>query len=144
VQHERSANAITPEIEAQVSALGGMGLGALRDFWRSQWGVPPRLRSTQMLRMIIAWRLQAAAEGGLDQKARIRLTSKSIPRRPRPPIGTRLTREYRGVLYSVEIVDGAVSYAGRRYRSLTHVASEITGTHWNGPRFFGLHRLGAP
>ena len=52
--------------------------------------------------------------------------------------GTRLTREYRGVLHHVDVDPEGLVYAGVRYRSLSRIASYITGTHWNGPRFFGL------
>jgi hypothetical protein len=129
---------IDSDVEAQVRALERMKLADLRDFWRGLWGAPPKLRSTELLRLIVAWRLQAANEGGLQRETRVRLRSKGIPRTPPPPSGTRLTREYRGVLYSAEIDGGAVKYAGRSYRSLSEVAREITGTRWNGPRFFGL------
>ena len=131
------------EAEAQVRALEHMSLLELRGVWRSHWGAPPKLRSTVLLRLIVAWRLQAAAEGGLGPKTRMRIRSKALPRIPPPPNGTRVTREYRGVLYSAEIEDGAVRYAGRTYGSLSEVAREITGTRWNGPRFFGLRRSAA-
>jgi len=132
------------EVEAQVRSLERMNLSELRDVWRSLWGAPPKLRSTELLRLIVAWRLQAAAEGGLGSQTRTRIRSKALPRIPSPPAGTRLTREYRGVLYSAEIEDGGVRYAGRTYGSLSEVAREITGTRWNGPRFFGLRGRAAP
>jgi hypothetical protein len=128
----------TSDLETRVRALERMKLPALRDIWTAEWGLPPKLRSAALLRMIIAWRLQAAAEGGLASTTRIRLRTKSIPRAPLPPPGTFVTREYRGIQYSVEIRDGYVTYGGRTYRSLSEVAREITGTRWNGPRFFGL------
>jgi hypothetical protein len=63
----------------------------------------------------------------------------SDAQKPVPPIslkaGTRLVREWRGVTYTVLVHAG---WSGRRYRSLTIVAREITGAHWSGPRFFGL------
>lgn len=49
-----------------------------------------------------------------------------------------MTREYRGVLHHVEILEAGVSYAGQPYGSLSEVARLITGTRWNGPKFFGL------
>jgi len=49
-----------------------------------------------------------------------------------------LIREWRGVTHRVTVLDHDVVYCGRRYRSLTEVASLITGTHWSGPMFFGL------
>ncbi|MDQ2954455.1 MAG: DUF2924 domain-containing protein, partial [Pseudomonadota bacterium] len=66
----------------------------------------------------------------------------SDARKPAPPIslkaGTRLVREWRGVTHTVLVHTDGVEWNGRRYRSLTIVAREITGTHWSGPRFFGL------
>ena len=52
--------------------------------------------------------------------------------------GTRLVREWRGVTYTVLVHADGFDWNGRRYRSLTIVAREITGAHWSGPRFFGL------
>ena len=131
------------ELDAQVRAIESMSLSELREAWRNSWGAPPKLRSVELLRLIIAWRLQAMAEGGLDRQTRARIRGKRLPRIPSPPVGTRLTREYRGVLYSAEIEAGGVRYAGRRYGSLSEVAREITGTRWNGPRFFGLRGASA-
>jgi hypothetical protein len=131
------------DVETEVRSLERMNLAALRDFWRARWGAPPKLRSTELMRLIIAWRVQAAVEGGLDAETRVKLRSTSIPRMPNPPPGTRLTREYRGVMYTVEIAEAGVRHAGRTYRSLSEVASKITGTHWNGPKFFGLRARAA-
>ena len=122
------------QVEAQVRSLERMNLAALRDFWRAQWGAPPKLRSVELLRLIIAWRIPAAAEGGLRAETKARLRSNAMPRIPNPPAGTRLTREDRGVLYRVEVGDGAIRHAGRGFRSLLEVAREITDTRWNGPR----------
>jgi hypothetical protein len=41
-------------------------------------------------------------------------------------------------VHEVEVQEDGFVYAGRRYASLSKIASEITGTRWNGPRFFGL------
>jgi hypothetical protein len=96
------------------------------------------MRSVELLRRIVAWRIQAEVEGGLRPDTRLRLRGKSIPRTPPPPAGTCLTREYQGVLHKVEVGDGAFHYAGRSFGSLSQVAREITGARWNGPKFFGL------
>lgn len=96
------------------------------------------MRSVELLRMIIAWRIQSAAYGGIDAATRQRIRSTSMPRMPNPPAGTRVIREYRGVLHHVEILEAGVCYEGKPYGSLSEVARLITGTHWNGPRFFGL------
>lgn len=127
------------KIDNEVRALETATLQELRAVWRRRkWGAPPKMRSVELLRMIIAWRIQSAVYGGLDAATRQRLRSSSMPRTPNPPAGTRVTREYRGVLHHVEILQAGVSYAGQSYGSLSEVARLITGTRWNGPRFFGL------
>ena len=47
-------------------------------------------------------------------------------------------REYAGARHEVFVVEGGFSWQGRVYPSLSAIAKEITGTRWNGPRFFGL------
>ena len=126
------------QVEAELDALQAMGLAELRAFWSARWGLAPRLRSKGLLRHMIAWRLQSAVQAGLDPEARRLLRLKSIPRAPAPPIGSRLTREYRGELFEVEVRPEGFIHAGRAYGSLSEIARHITGTRWNGPRFFGL------
>ena len=131
----RSASA-AEKFESELE-LRGMGLASLRAFWSSYWGRAPRLGSAELLRLMIAWRLQAAQFGGLDDVT-VRQLRARAPVRRSLPVGARLTREYRGILHTVEVGDGTLTYAGRNWRSLSQIASEITGTHWSGPRFFGL------
>ena len=57
-----------------------------------------------------------------------------------PVIGTRLVREWNGCSYGAIVVHGGFEYEGRRYKSLTAIATAITGTHWNGRAFFGLKK----
>ena len=52
--------------------------------------------------------------------------------------GTILIREWQGTAHRVTMLDDGVSFNGKRYRSLSEVAREITGSRWSGPRFFGL------
>ena len=47
-------------------------------------------------------------------------------------------REWHGVTHEVRVLDRGVLYRRKRYRSLTEIAKQITGAHWNGPQFFGL------
>ena len=63
-------------------------------------------------------------------------TPKPAPPRLKP--GARLVREWHGRTHSVVVLDDAFEFEGKRYRSLTQIAREITGAHWSGPRFFGL------
>lgn len=55
-----------------------------------------------------------------------------------PPPGTLITRRLEGRDIVVKVLDKGFEYQSRRYRSLSAIASEVTGTRWNGPRFFGL------
>ena len=52
--------------------------------------------------------------------------------------GTRLIREFKGKKYSVTVIQNGYEYDGKRYKSLTAIANEITGTRWNGKKFFGV------
>jgi hypothetical protein len=55
--------------------------------------------------------------------------------------GTLLVREWDGVLHRVMALDEGFAWNGTSYRSLSEVARAITGTRWNGPRFFGLREV---
>jgi hypothetical protein len=54
--------------------------------------------------------------------------------------GTRLVREWHGRAHAVIVLEDGFEYQGRRYASLSRIASLITGTRWSGPVFFGLKR----
>ena len=126
----------------EVRALARLDLEGLREVWRGRYGPPPKLRSPDLLRRIIAWRIQVAAFGDLDAETRRRLrrSTSAAPLAMRLTPGTRLTREWRGARCEVEVVEGGFVYAGVTYRSLSKIAGVITGAKWNGPRFFGLDR----
>jgi hypothetical protein len=57
-------------------------------------------------------------------------------RRIKPP--SVIVREYAGARHKLFVLEGGFSWQGRTYPSLSAIAKEITGTRWNGPRFFGL------
>ena len=61
----------------------------------------------------------------------------SPPQRKLTP-GTRLVRDWHGAGHTVTVLEQGFEYDGQVWRSLTAVAKAITGTHRNGPRFFGL------
>ena len=65
---------------------------------------------------------------------------KTKQRKPRLALlpGTRLIREWQGRRHVVDIVPEGYVFDGKTHRSLSAVAKKITGTHWSGPRFFGL------
>jgi len=75
------------------------------------------------------------AEGG-DSGGRASLPAPSLRLKP----GATLLRDWQGQTHTVLVRDGGFDYQGRRNTSLTQIARIITGTHWSGPRFFGLQR----
>lgn len=110
---------------------------------------PPPLRSSRdFLISHIAWAIQSLQGGQDPLKWRVRLISDlerafgSNNTHSVSP-GSRLIREWQGVTHEVLIMDTGYAWQGKSYRSLTAIASEITGTHWSGPAFFGLKRKGA-
>jgi len=128
-------------VTAEVRALEALDLQGLRHEWKKRYGDPPKMRSRELLARLLAWRIQADAFGGLDA-ATIRMLTSDRPIAPKPLLepGARLSREWQGRRYEVEVVGHGFRYAGSDYRSLSHVAREITGTRWNGLRFFGLRK----
>jgi hypothetical protein len=121
----------------QVRALEALGLEGLREEWRRRYGPPPTMRSPDLLRRNLAWRIQAEAFGGLDDWTLKALFGRTALHAP-ASVGTRLAREWRGVRHEVEVVADGVRYREKLYASLSEVARTITGVRWNGPRFFGL------
>jgi hypothetical protein len=113
-------------------------LDELRSEWERRYGAAPRLRSPVLLRRLLAWRIQVAAEGGLDRATRRLLAGNPAGPEVLLSEGTVITREWKGVRHEVEVADSGFIYRGERWKSLSEVARTITGTRWNGPRFFGL------
>lgn len=129
-----------PSLEEEIRALESLGLDALRAVWAAQGGPTPKLRSTELLRLMLAWRLQAASLGGLDQKTR-RTLSRSGPVAPEGSAlghGAVLRRDWQGRQIEVVVTEGGFRWEDKTYPSLSAIARAATGTRWNGPRFFGL------
>jgi hypothetical protein len=127
-------------VRDELASLQIMSLAELRTLWEARFGAPPKQRSAELLRRVLAWRLQAEAFGGLDA-ATLRLlgSERTLVMVAEQP-GTRLARDYAGKRHEVVTLEDAVLYDGTSYGSLSEVARLITGQRWNGPRFFGLRR----
>jgi hypothetical protein len=131
-------------IEAEIAHLRSLAIDALRRHWRVIFGrMPPADLSKDLLGRMIAWRLQERAFGGLDRES-LRFLDRfarqgSSPRRQFKP-GTVLVRDYQGQRYTVTVAPDGFDWQGTTYRSLSAIARAITGTVWNGPRFFALRR----
>ena len=134
--------AASPQIPlaSLLADLAQADLASLRAHWPARWGPPPPLRSVDLLRLTIAWRLQAEALGGLDRAARrqIARTGRLQPEGQELGLGARLRREWQGRMVEVVVTPEGFRWADRTFPSLSAAATAIAGTRWNGPRFFGL------
>ena len=130
----------SPPLEIEVRALDALDLDGLRSVWRTRFGPAPKLRSVELLRLMLAWRLQARATGGLDLAVRRALERRgAIQRQGRSlGLGAVLRRDWQGETIEVVVEEAGFCHAGRLYPSLSAVAEAVTGTRWSGPRFFGL------
>jgi hypothetical protein len=133
-------------IEARAQALETLDLEGLRAAWSSQFGCPPKLRSVELLRLMLAWRLQAQVHGGLDADTRRQLERRgSVLREGRHlGLGAVLRRSWEGRMIEVIVEADGFRFDGELHRSLSSIASAVTGTRWNGPRFFGLRKETVP
>jgi hypothetical protein len=111
--------------------------------------VPDHLPKSVLARLL-SYKLQVAQHGGLSKKASAYLKLIEIDlregRAPKTPYvqsnqlkpGSQLAREHEGVLHRVTVLEGGYTWEGKTFSSLSAVAKAITGTNWNGHRFFGL------
>src|SRR6202035_5144739 len=131
-------------IEAEVDKVKSLGIDALRARWRLTFGVtPPKGLTKSILGHMIAYRIQEEAFGGLDRETVKLLDRLARGEKPgelnrRLKAGTVLIREYQGERHTVTVVPDGFVWQDTIYSSLTTIARAITGTAWNGPRFFGL------
>jgi Protein of unknown function (DUF2924) len=143
---EREVNAAA--IEAEVDLVRSLGIDALRRRWRTMFGaVPPPGLTKDILGRMIAYRMQEQAFGGLDRETARMLDRLARGEKPNVPSrrlkpGTVLIREYQGERHTVTIVPDGFAWNGAIYSSLSVIAKAVTGTTWNGPRFFGLRTAG--
>jgi hypothetical protein len=149
-------------IQLAVDRLRSLDGEGLRHEWRNLFGKrAPKALPKSLLIRALAYRLQALGLGDLDPQilrvldayvaksrgrlnGRVRLdqlrgkSAASYGLTVKP--GSILVREWSGELHRVTALESGFVWNGRTYRSLSEVARAITGTRWNGPRFFGLGR----
>lgn len=128
------------DVEQLVCEIETLDLDGLRSAWRERYGAPPPLRSTPILRQLLAWRVQAQAFGGLDAETRKTL-ARSGPVQAEGRhlgVGARLTRIWKGREVTVVVEKQGFRWEDDIFPSLSAAATAIAGTRWNGPRFFGL------
>jgi hypothetical protein len=141
-------------MEDETVHLRSLDLIGLQCRWQSVMGRPaPVHLPKHLLFGILAYRIQADALGDLDaatvqllkRAATVQSLSEVLPlvaaqdqRKQAMAPGTVLTREWNGQLHRVMAVEGGFAFEGKTFDSLSGIAFAITGTSWNGPRFFGL------
>jgi Protein of unknown function (DUF2924) len=133
----------------EIARLRGLDVGPLRSRWQAVFGRrPPGHLPRHLLFRLLAHRLQVDLLGDLDAESQRLLDRSASPEKAaqraiarraselRP--GTMLAREWKGEMQRVAVLANGFDWRGETYPSLTKVAFAITGTRWNGPRFFGL------
>jgi hypothetical protein len=156
MRKKRRNGRITTEIsvEHEIAHLRGLDLKGLRARWQSVLQRPaPDYLPRHLLLAIIAYRIQADRFGDLDHETRQLLdrtgasesgTAMSArlvtfdQKRTQLTSGTVLVREWDRRSQRVMVMSDGFAWNGQTYDSLSKVAFAITGTRWNGPRFFGL------
>ena len=141
-------------LEDEIAHLSGLDLGGLRARWQSVFQRPaPAHLTRHLLFAVIAYRLQADRLGDLDHATR-QVLDRTVVKEGGPAIsarlasfdqkrteltpGTVLVREWDRRSHRVMVMADGFAWNGQTYDSLSKVAFAITGTKWNGPRFFGL------
>jgi len=153
-QRRNGRTSTKTSMEDEIAHLGGLGLKGLRSRWQSVFQKPaPAHLTVHLLFAIIAYRLQADCFGDVDHACKQMLngtiTKQTGPalstrlasfdqKRARLTPGTVLVREWDRQSQRVMVLANGFAWNGRTYDSLSKVAFAITGTKWNGPRFFGL------
>ena len=138
-----------PAVEDELDRLPVMPIVQLRARFREVFrSDPPEAFGPDLLRRSIAHRIQEKAYGGLSRSAQRLLDQMMkayaakpggkivLPRRIKP--GSVLVRAWKGKSHRVTVLADGFIYDGHTYGNLSEIAVLITGTRWNGPRFFGL------
>ncbi len=156
MREKRRTALVTTEtsIEDEIAHLRGLDLKGLRARWHSMFQRPPPAHlGRHLLFSIIAYRIQADRLDDLDH-ATEQLLDRTKATESRPALsarligfdqkrtgftpGTLLVREWNQQSQRVMVMADGFAWNGKTYDSLSKVAFAITGTRWNGPRFFGL------
>jgi hypothetical protein len=134
----------------EIAGLVGQSTQELRRAWRTLHHTgPPLGLSRDLIIRGVADKLQQRANGGPSRalQRRLRMLAAGFEKGARSfdlggvlKTGATLVRQWRGRTHTVLVREDGFEYEGTRYRSLTVIAERITGTHWSGPRFFGVNK----
>jgi DUF2924 family protein len=141
---------VSPEaITAEIARLSALPLEELKAAWATEFRrAPPKGLWRDLLLRTLAWRIQEKGFGGHD-KATLKLLEAYGQKRAgdqraqRLKAGTVLIRDFGGIRHRVTILPEGFVWQDKTYSSLSAISKIITGTNWNGPRFFGLREAPA-
>ena len=134
----------TETIDQRIAEIEAMSLVELKAKWLELYGNPsPKGMSSKLLRRACIYQVQVNEYGGLklETLAALKAALETPAPKPKPAgltIGTRLIRDWHGRTYVAEVVEDGFELDGKIYSSLSALARHITGTRWNGRRFFGV------
>ena len=128
------------ELQVEVKALERLDLFEMRALWAERFGTAPSFQSVELFRLMLAWRMQAAVHGGLDAATRkaLRRSGPVVAEGQDLGVGATIRRQWQGAEVIVHVGEDGFVWNDRKFRSLSAVATAITGSRWNGPKFFGL------
>ena len=152
--HRNGRTSTRMPVEDEIAHLRGLDFGGLRARWQSVFQRPASAHLTRhLLFAVIAYRLQVDRFGDLDHATK-QVLDRAVAREAGPVMsarlasldqkrtkltpGTVLVREWDRQSQRVMVMADGFAWNGQTYDSLSKVAFAITGTRWNGPRFFGL------
>jgi len=131
----------------QIVELERKSASELRRIYKNLFNVSAASNANKdMLIPKIAYRIQELALGGLSDKAKHRLEAlakgnikEAIKSKHSDLLpGTKICKEHNGTVHQVEILKDGFEYNGQKWKSLSAIATKITGTKWSGPKFFGM------
>ena len=156
----------------EISALERMTVSDLRERYMELFDETTRARNRTWLIRRIIWRMQSLQQGGLSERAirqadelangadlrvtapresklstdaaeRTKTVACRIEGNSRVPLpGTVITRHYKGRMIQVKVLPSGFEFEGELFKSLSAVAKRVTGSHWNGYKFFNLTNEG--
>ena len=129
------------QVVREIADLAALDRDGLLRCWREAFPGPvAKHLSRPLMIRALAWQIQADAFGALPKSVARALRSGAGSGGPPSitPPGSRFVREWNGRTHVVDVTDDGFVWNGQKFASLTAIARAITGTHWSGPRFFGL------
>ena len=138
------------EILKRITKLQKQSEKELLKVWRTMFEGDPEIMSRKYMIGKLAYKIQELAYGGLDAETenKIKNCAKEVAKEKTvtakksqkfsPMVGTKITKKYNDRMLEVMVVNDGFSYEGTVYKSLSAIATQITGTKWNGLKFFNV------